>query len=377
MKIVLAPDSFKGSLSARQFCDIVTEALREHIPEAEILSVPLADGGEGTLEALASSGDYDLMEASVMGPLPDMQVQAKYLFSQKTKLAFIEMAQAAGLTLLDEKQRNPMKTTTFGVGELVREAANRGASKVFLGLGGSATNDMGVGAARALGWKFLNSAGQEIPHGAEGLSEIATLQAPERLNLPEVQVLCDVRNPLCGENGASYTYGPQKGADADMLRELESAVSHAASCVKDTLNIDLREREGAGAAGGMAAGAMAFMKGKLSSGIDSVFQFLDIEEKFRNADWIISGEGSFDSQSLEGKVIDGILRKKAVTSKVIVIAGSVKLAPSEWKALGIEEVYSLLPSDQDLSWEQIVQQAPENLRRETRRFIDHCLSSKA
>ncbi len=257
MKIALAFDSFKGSLSAREVCDAVAAGIRSVRSDIEIVAVPMADGGEGTAEAMMSALGGEWIPRNVTGPLPSMKVDAGFAWLPAEKTAVVEMAVASGLPLLKPDERNPMETTTFGTGELIQAAIEKGAEKILLTVGGSATNDGGVGAAEALGWKFLDDSEEPTStfgHPSAGGDPVAVRRMipPENLDLPEMVVLCDVTNPLCGPNGASHVYGPQKGATPEMVAVLDGRLVTLADAVKEQLGKDIAEIPGAGAAGGLA-----------------------------------------------------------------------------------------------------------------------------
>jgi len=297
---------------------------------------------------------------TVTGPLLSMKVDAGFAWLPESKIAVVEMAVASGLPLLKPEERNPLKTTTFGTGELIKAAVEKGAEKILLTVGGSATNDGGVGAAEALGWKFLNENGKPTPafgHPSAGgdFPSLGKIVPPENLDLPEIDVLCDVTNPLCGPNGASAVYGPQKGATPEMVEALDSKLWKLSEKVFQTLETgsggvaNIRDLPGAGAAGGLAFGAVAFMDGKLVPGIDTVMEVGGLAELLVGADWVLTGEGKFDSQSIQGKVVDGVARLAAEAgAKTGVFAGTVLLAEPEWRAAGIETVYQLNPLGMDL-----------------------------
>jgi glycerate kinase len=321
MKIVLSFDSFKGNLAAREVCEIVRAGILSVRPDIETVILPMADGGEGTAEAMMAALGGEWIPLTVTGPLPSMAVKAGYAWLEHEKTAVVEMAAASGLPLLRPEERNPMIATTYGTGELIKAAIEKGAKKILLTVGGSATVDGGVGAAEALGWKFTIS-GKIVP--------------PENLKMPEVEVLCDVTNPLCGPNGAARVYGPQKGATPEMVEELESRLWKLSEQISRCLGKNVRDLPGAGAAGGLAAGAVAFMNGRLVPGIDTVMQVSGLANALKGADWVLTGEGNFDSQSVQGKVVDGVVRlAKRAGAKTGVIAGCVRLTKPEWRAAGV------------------------------------------
>ena len=330
MKIVVALDKFKGSLSAPEACRIVRDALFSVRPELQIVVKPMADGGDGTAEVLRSALGGEWISLPVTGPLHGMRVTAKYLWIERERTAVIEMASASGLVLLKPEQRNPLKATTYGTGELIRDAVKRGAQRILLGVGGSATVDGGIGAAMALGWRFLDASGKPVGHGGGELERIARVERPTSLQLTEIEVLCDVNNPLCGEQGAARVFGPQKGATREMVERLDAGLCHLAELVKIQLGKSIADVPGAGAAGGLAAGAMAFMNAKLVPGVDAVAEAIDLDDALRGADWVITGEGCFDEQSLRGKVVSGVAKRaRKFGVKVAVLAGSVKAAKPE------------------------------------------------
>ncbi|MEI6085396.1 MAG: glycerate kinase [Verrucomicrobiota bacterium] len=358
MKIVVALDKFKGSLTAPAACEIV----RRSLPDHHIISKPMADGGDGTAAALHAALGGEWITKIVTGPLPSIHSSAMYLWLERERRACIEMAQASGLVLLRPEQRNPLLTTTYGTGELIADALQRGAKHIWLAIGGSATNDGGVGAAMALGWRFLDAQGQPVGLGGGELEHIATIHPPAT-PLPPVEVLCDVTNPLCGERGAAAVFGPQKGATPAMVTRLDAGLRHLAGLVKpDILNIP-----GSGAAGGLGGGAIAFLKARLVPGIETVMHASGLPEALTGAAWVITGEGQFDEQSLHGKVVAGVTalaRQHGV--KVAVLAGRVKLTEAEWRRAGIDAVLAIAPAD--LPLEEALRRAPELLATATRQL---------
>jgi len=355
MKIVVALDKFKGSLTAAEACEIVRRAL----PAAEIIVKPMADGGDGTAAALHAALGGDWISKKVTGPRPEKDCTAKYLWLAADRRAFVEMAQASGLVLLPPEQRNPLLTTTFGTGELLADAIRRGAERIWLAVGGSATTDGGIGAAAAVGWQFLDAQGQPVkPIGGE-LERIVTLRPPNS-SLPAVEVLCDVDNPLCGEHGAARVFGPQKGATPEMVERLDAGLHHLAGLVQTQLGKDILNIPGAGAAGGLAGGAIAFLNARLVPGIETVMTASRLAEDLAGADWVITGEGQFDEQSLRGKVVAGVTalaRRHGV--KVAVLAGRVKLSETEWQRAGISIAQAIAPATLDTG--TAMRQAPELL----------------
>ena len=336
MKIVIATDSFKGTLKSYEACQIIADSIAECLPDANLVIKPMADGGEGTAQAMIKAANGRWIPQTVMGPLADMQVEAGFAWFDHDKTALVEMASASGLELLSEEQMNPYKTTTYGTGQLIKAALEYGARVILLAVGGSATVDGGVGAATALGWRFLDCKGDPIPLGGANLTQVAEIVEPEDLSLPPIQILCDVDNPLCGRHGAARVYGPQKGASPQMVEQLEKGLVHLATLIKKHLRRDISEIPGAGAAGGLAAGALAFMNGAIVSGIETVMARSGLSTELKSADWVITGEGSFDRQSLRGKVISGIAKKASQSqTRLAVIAGQVSVPHHEYKRLGI------------------------------------------
>ncbi|MBN2137436.1 MAG: glycerate kinase [Sedimentisphaerales bacterium] len=335
MKIVVAMDSFKGSLTSVEACEIVADAIGCSV-DAEIIIKPMADGGEGTAEAMLRSGGGVWIEKRVMGPLPDMEVEAGFAWFEETKTALVEMAKASGLELLERGQGDPLATTTYGTGQLIKAAVEHGAERIQLAVGGSATVDGGTGAAAALGWRFLDSHGNPVCPGGAGLIDIADIVGPAELELPAVEVLCDVDNPLCGEDGAARVFGPQKGADSAAVSLLEAGLLHLADLAARQLGCEIADTAGGGAAGGLAAGATAFMGGSLVSGIETVMAGADLAGEAASADWVVTGEGCFDEQSLRGKVVSGVLalaRERGV--RAAVLAGQVMVSAGDCEKLGV------------------------------------------
>ncbi len=367
MKIVIAMDSFKGTLSAEQACRIVGEGIGGAMPDAEIVVKPMADGGEGTAAALMAGASGEWIRRAVMGPLPGMEVEAGFVWLGEDRTAVVEMAAASGIQLLRPEQLNPLKTTTFGTGQLIQGALEHGAERILLGVGGSATVDGGVGAAMALGWQFLADDGKQVPLGAGSLARIRRIVPPSGRFETPVDVLCDVDNPLCGVHGAARVYGPQKGATPEMVEALDEALSHVASLVGEQLGIHVRDLPGAGAAGGLGAGAVAFLEARIVSGIETVMAQAGLKGEVSDADWVITGEGSFDSQSLRGKVVSGVARVgRQAGARVGVIAGQVALADPVYQAAGIEAAVACMQPGMELRF--ALEHSPELLREAARRF---------
>ena len=351
MKVIIAMDSFKGTLASDEACEIIAAAIAECTPDARLVIKPMADGGEGTARAMIKAANGQWIRQTVMGPLGDMQVEAGFAWFGDSKTALVEMASASGLELLSKEQMMPLKTTTYGTGQLLKAALEYGACKIMLAVGGSATVDCGVGAATALGWKFLDDEGNAVAPGGAGLERIVKIVKPGNFSFPPVEVLCDVDNPLCGEHGAARVYAGQKGADPQMVEQLEKGLAHLAVLVRKYLQRDISDIPGAGAAGGLAAGALAFMNATLVSGIETVMARSNLQAELESADWIITGEGSFDHQSLRGKVVSGIARMALEShTRLAVLAGQVTVGKQEYQKLGIITAIGCRTKDMSLDY---------------------------
>jgi len=376
MKIVVALDSFKGSLAAQDACRIVAEAIAAVRPGAQVVVKPMADGGEGTAAALMAAANGRWMAQQVSGPLPDMRVDAGFAWLAENNTAVVEMASASGLQLLSTEQRNPMRTTTYGTGQLIAAALAHGAQRILLAVGGSATIDGGVGAATALGWRFLRSDGRDIGLGGGHLAEIAEIVPAARDFVVPVEVLCDVDNPLCGPQGAAQVYGPQKGAMPEMVEQLDAALAHLARCVRDQLGLGIKDLPGAGAAGGLAAGAVAFMGARLVSGIEEVMAQTRLRSVVSDADWVITGEGCFDRQSLRGKVVSGVARvAKAGGARTAVIAGQVRLPEPAYRTFGVETAIACMQGPTKLPY--ALSHSEQLLAQAARRFAERHLTDES
>jgi len=322
--ILIAPDSFKGSLNAQQVVEAIECGVRGLFPDATIIRHPVSDGGEGLVRVVTPVLGGKEVTTTVCGPLPGQKVQAMWGFVAKQSLAVIEMAAAAGLPLVPRGQRNPNITTTYGVGELIRAALDAGATSILLGIGGSATNDGGAGMAEALGVRFLDATGAPIARGGAALQNLACIDVSvkdPRIAAAGIMVACDVQNTLCGPNGASAVYGPQKGASAADLLLLDQALGHYASIVGLSTGIDVLSVPGGGAAGGLGAGLVAFCGAMLKRGIDLVLEITRFDNHLQRADLLITGEGKIDSQVKFGKALSGVIgaaRKHGIPALAIV-----------------------------------------------------------
>ena len=343
MKILLAPDKFKGSLTALNVCNAMTEGIRLAHPSAQIVAVPMADGGEGTADVLTQATQGSWHTATVQNPL-GQPVLAGYGIAGDGQTAFIEMAQASGLRLLKPEQYDPFRASTFGAGELIKEAIKQGVTRLVLGIGGSATNDAGTGMATALGWRFLGKSGQEIKPGGGNLHQIETILPPASRWSGTVEVACDVTNPLTGPQGATYIYGPQKGAAPADLPVLDAGMSHFAAVVLAQFGVDLTQIPGAGAAGGLGAGAVLFLNGHLTEGVNLVIQHTQLARQLAGVDLVLTGEGRIDQQTLQGKLIAGITRlAREQNIPVVALCGSLELDPHELTTLGLTTAFSIAP----------------------------------
>lgn len=367
MKIVIAPDSYKESLSALDVACAIEAGFREIYPDAEYVKLPVADGGEGTVEAMVAATNGRVIPVEVTGPLGE-PVAGFYGVSGDEQCAFIEMAAASGLELLSPAQRNPLKTTSWGTGELIRHALDLGVRRIIIGLGGSATNDGGVGMVQALGAKLLTQDQQQIAQGGAalaGLMKIDISELDSRLADCQIDVACDVTNPLTGEEGASAVFGPQKGATPEMVADLDHALTHYAACIKQDLGIDVLSLEGGGAAGGMGAALFAFCGAKLRPGIDIVTEALHLDALVADACLVITGEGRMDSQTIHGKVPVGVARvAKRYHIPVIGIAGSLTADVGVVHQHGIDAVFSVLY--RICSLDDALEHAGENVRMAAR-----------
>lgn len=340
MKLIFAPDSFKGSLTATEVCDILETAAKRHFPGAKLLSVPVADGGEGTVDALLRSMGGHTVETEVTGPLFEKET-ARFGLTADGRTAILEMAQASGLPYVPEGERDPRNTTSLGTGEMLAQALRMGARKILLGIGGSATNDCGIGMLTALGAVFTDAQGNQVPPVGGNLEKVRRADLSgllPALRETEITVICDVTNPLLGENGATYVYGPQKGATESIRDELERGMTHFASLVRQTLGRDIASFPGAGAAGGLGAALGGILGAALRSGIDAVLDAADFDKKLEGASLVVTGEGRMDAQSVRfGKVPAGVARRCAARGiPVLALVGGM--------GKGAEELFDLCES---------------------------------
>lgn len=371
MKFVLAPDSFKESMTAKEAADAMERGIKKVLPDAECIKVPMADGGEGTVQSLIDATSGEMINVKVIAPLGN-EVEASFGLLGDGKTAVIEMASASGLHLVKKEDRNPLLTTTYGTGMLIKAALDRGVNHILIGIGGSATNDGGAGMIQALGAKLLDSEGNELPFGGGALHKLDKIDLSaldERLQNLKIEVACDVTNPLVGENGASHVFGPQKGATPEMVETLDKNLTHYAAVIKETLGKDIAKVPGAGAAGGLGAGLMAFLNADLRSGVELVIKFTDLEEKMQGADYVFTGEGSIDFQTICGKTPYGVsTTAKKFGIPVIAFAGRIGDRVEVLYDHGINSIIGILPGavDLDIALQQGIanmERASENIAR--------------
>ncbi|MCI1897904.1 MAG: glycerate kinase [Enterobacter sp.] len=363
MKIVIAPDSYKESLSALEVATAIEQGFREIWPDADYVKLPVADGGEGTVEAMVAATAGRIVHVDVTGPL-GASVQAFYGLSGDERSAFIEMAAASGLELVKPAQRNPLTTTSWGTGELISHALDAGVKHIIIGIGGSATNDGGAGMVQALGAKLLTSEGKPIGQGGGELDRLARIDISgldKRLADCRIEVACDVTNPLTGEEGASAVFGPQKGATPEMIERLDKSLAHYAQVIAHDLDMDVLNLSGGGAAGGMGAALYAFCGAQLRQGIEIVTDALQLDKQVADADLVITGEGRIDSQTIHGKVPVGVARvAKRFNKPVIGIAGSLTADVGVVHEHGVDAVFSVIYTVCTL--EEALENAEENVR---------------
>ncbi|MFT9597355.1 glycerate kinase [Mesobacillus sp.] len=346
MKIVIAPDSFKESLTALEAATAIENGMKKILPEASFVKVPMADGGEGTVQSLVDATGGKIINKTVTGPL-GTPVEAFFGISGDEKTAVIEMAAASGLHLVPPGDRNPLITTTRGTGELIAAALDYGVEQIIIGIGGSATNDGGAGMARALGIMLLDTDGKEIGEGGGALNSLAAVNIAgidKRLDSVKIDVACDVDNPLTGMRGASHIFGPQKGATQEVVEVLDNNLHHYADIIRKDLGKDIEHVSGAGAAGGLGGGLMAFLSAELKRGVDIVLEATKLENQLIDADFVITGEGKIDGQTIFGKTPIGVAKTaKRHKVPVIAIAGNVASDSEIVHQHGIDAVFSIVP----------------------------------
>lgn len=345
MKFVLAPDSFKESMTSMEACLAMEKGIKKVFKDAECIKVPMADGGEGTVDALVNATEGKFIEIELTNPL-GKKIKANYGILGDGKTAVIEMAKASGIELIDRSERNPYVTTTYGTGEIIKDAVNKGIKHILIGIGGSATNDAGAGMLQALGVKLLDANKEEIAFGGVQLEKIEYIdkcKLDEFLKDVTIEVACDVTNPLVGENGASYIFGPQKGATPEMVKVLDNNLRHFALKVKESFGIDIAHVPGSGAAGGLGGALLGFLNAELRSGIELVIKYTNLEEKIKTSDYVFTGEGSIDGQTIFGKTPVGVSKLgKKYDIPVVAFAGKVDPESSNLYSEGMKSIFSIM-----------------------------------
>lgn len=347
MKVVIAIDSLKGSLSSMEAGTAIKDGILAAKPDAEVIVKPLADGGEGTTDALIEGMNGERIDLTVTGPM-HTSVDAYYGYLKDTNTAVMEMASAAGITLVPDSEKNPLLATSYGVGEMINDAIQRGCRNFIIGIGGSVTNDGGIGMLKALGVRFLDENGEDAGEGGQALAKVARIDVSGMnplLKECHIQVACDVNNPLCGENGSTYVYGPQKGVTEDMKKTLDEAMAHFARVTSETLENDYLNTPGAGAAGGLGYAFLAYTGAALTPGIELILDAVGLEEELSGADVVVTGEGRLDFQTAMGKAPVGVARlAKKYNAKVIAFAGSVTKEATACNKEGIDAFFPILRS---------------------------------
>lgn len=368
--IVLAPDSFKESMSAKEACEAMERGIKKVNKDIRCIHVPMADGGEGTMQALVDATNGKVYSLKVVGPLGNM-VEANYGILGDGEIGVLEMASASGMQLVPIEKRNPLITTTYGTGQLIKACLDHGVKKILIGIGGSSTNDGGSGAIQALGGKLLDVQGNELGFGGGELGKLARIDLKNfdmRLNDVIIEVACDVSNPLCGIKGASNVFGPQKGATKEMIKILDDNLKHYSYIIKNQLGKDILNEPGGGAAGGLGAGLMAFLGGTLKKGIDLVIEYTSLDEKVKNADMVWTGEGSIDFQTQYGKTPLGVAQiAKKYKKPVIVLAGKVGEGIDVLYEKGIDSIFGIVNGVTSL--EEALEKGKENIERTSENIV--------
>ncbi|MCU4449024.1 glycerate kinase [Acinetobacter sp. NEB149] len=376
LTFVLAPDSFKESMSAAQVCQAMQRGIQNVIPDAHIIHVPMADGGEGTVDALISSLKGQSIACEVTGPLPEQRIQTYWGLIDAGQTAVIEMAKANGIHLLKPSQRNPMLTSTYGTGEMIKQALDLSVKKIIMGSGGSITNDGGAGMAQALGVQFLNHAGELIQVCGGNLELVKSMDLSEldpRLADTEIIIASDVNNPLCGPNGASIIFGPQKGAMPEMVKQLDQNFGYFADVVAGQFGRDYRHVAGAGAAGGLGFGLMAFTAASIRSGVELMIEQVQLNEKIAQADYVLTGEGKIDSQTSLGKTPFGVAQlAKQFNKPVIAFAGLIGEGIEDLFESGFSQIIGINPPDCPL--EEALKNAEMNLEKAVAEIVKNLLT---
>ncbi len=369
-KYVVAPDSFKESMTAKEVCDAMERGIKQANPAVEVVKVPMADGGEGTVDSLVDATNVQRVTVEVTGPLGN-KISAYYGILGNGTTAVIEMAKASGLEIVEKKKRNPMITTTFGTGELIRGALDHDVKEIIIGLGGSSTNDGGSGMAQALGAKLLDQNNHQISFGGGNLDKLDRIDISNldsRLQDVKIILASDITNPLIGKDGASRVFGPQKGATPEMVEKLENNLQHYAKIIKRNLNKDVASVSGAGAAGGLGAGLMAFTTCEMRRGVDLAIEVTKLEEKIRDADYVFTGEGGTDFQTKFGKTPYGVAKLgKKYHKPVISLAGYLGEGIDSLYGEGFTAIFGIIPGACDLS--TALKNGPSNVARTTENIV--------
>jgi len=368
--IVLAPDSFKESMTAKEVCEAMERGIKKANSSIRCVHVPMADGGEGTMQSLVDATNGKVYSLKVVGPLGNV-VEAQYGILGQGEVGILEMASASGIQLVPTDQRNPLLTTTYGTGQLIKACLNHGVKKLLIGIGGSATNDGGAGVIQALGGKLLDEQGNELGFGGGELGKLSSINLKNfdpRLKEVMIEVACDVNNPLCGEKGASNVFGPQKGATQEMIGILDDNLKHYADIIKKQLGKDVTDKPGAGAAGGLGAGLLAFLNGTLKKGIEMVIEYAGLEEKVKDADVVWTGEGSIDFQTQYGKTPLGVaVVAKKHNKPVIALAGRVGEGIDILYESGIDAIFGIMKGV--TSMKEALVKGPENIEKTAENII--------
>lgn len=373
MKVIIAPDSFKGSLTAEQAAEAMAAGIHDYDPAIEVILSPLADGGEGTVQSLVSATKGRIISTVVQDPL-GREIIADYGMLGDEETCVIEIAEASGIMLLKEEERTPLKTSTYGTGELIMYALDAGFRKFIIGLGGSATNDAGVGMLQALGMKFSDAKGAELSPGGEKLSELGKIDATDfdpRIMESHFTIASDVTNPLVGPHGASAVFGPQKGANEEMVMLLDKNLTHFANVVESFTGYSLHDKEGAGAAGGTGGAIQAFFPSEMRRGIDVVLDAISFEEQLKDADVVITGEGKTDGQTLSGKTAYGVVQA-AKEKPVLLLSGAIDEGSRDNLSTVFTELHAI--ADDSISQEESIKNAFHYLRIKTKEVIENYLT---
>lgn len=368
--ILLAPDSFKESMTAKEVCEAMERGIQRANPAITCIHVPMADGGEGTMQSLVDATGGTVHTIKVKGPLGN-EVEASYGISGDGETGVLEMASASGIHLVSPESRNPLVTTTYGTGELIKACLGHGVRKLLIGIGGSATNDGGAGMVQALGGKLMDAEGNELSFGGGELGRLASIDLTgfdPRLQDVAVEVACDVTNPLCGPQGASHVFGPQKGATPEMIRQLDDNLCNYAKVIQRQKNKDIMNVPGAGAAGGLGGGLMVFLNGVLKKGIDMVIDYTGLEEKIQQADMVWTGEGGMDFQTQYGKTPLGVaIVAKKYNKPVVALAGRIGDQIEVLYDKGIDSIFGIMPGAASI--EEALKNGPENVKRTSENVI--------